>query len=59
MLVLIIVLKRGKPNTLATDNLKPGLHIVVTIAEHACDHVSKRILKLSRCRSKIILVKYE
>ena len=27
-------------------SLKPGLHIVVTIAEHACDHVLKRVLKL-------------
>ena len=25
---------------------KPGLHIVVTIAEYACDDASKRILKL-------------
>ena len=27
--------------------IKPGLHIVVTIAEHACDYFSKRILKPS------------
>ena len=28
-------------------NVKPGLHIVVTVAEHACNDASKRILKLS------------
>ena len=41
--------------------LKPGLHldIVVTIAEHDCDHVLKRVLKLSAYRLQIFLVKYE
>ena len=29
---------------------KPGFHIVVTVAEHACDYVLKRILKLLICR---------
>ena len=26
-------------------SVKPILHMVVTIAQHACDHVPKRILK--------------
>ena len=29
------------------QNLKPGLHIVVRIAKHACDDALKRILKFS------------
>ena len=33
--------------------LKPGLHMVVRIAEHACDDASKRILKLSTYRLQI------
>ena len=39
-------------------SLKPGLHIVGSIAEHACDDASKNILKLSIYRLKIIIVKY-
>ena len=40
--------------------VKPGLHIVVvTIAQHACDRVLNRILKLSTYRLQIFLVKYE
>ena len=41
------------------QELKPGLHldIVITIAEHACDHVLKRVLKLSAYRLQIFLVK--
>ena len=39
--------------------VKPGLHIVVIIAEHACDHVLKRVLKLSTYRLQAFLVKYE
>ena len=39
--------------------VKPGLHIVVRIAEHACDDASKRILKLSTYRLKILPVKYQ
>ena len=35
------------------EPLKPGLHIVVTIAEHACDHVLERVLKLSTYRINI------
>ena len=43
------------------EKLKPGSHpdIVATIAEHACDHVPKRVLKLSAHRFQIFLVKYE
>ena len=40
-------------------SVKPGLHMVVTVAEHVCDDASKRILKLSTYRSKIFLVKYK
>ena len=35
------------------------LHIVVTVAEHACDHVPKRVLKLLIDRLQMFLVKYE
>ena len=28
------------------SSVKPGFHIVITIAEHACGHVLKRVLKL-------------
>ena len=38
-------------------DVKPGLHIVVRIAEHACDDASKRILKLSTYRLQIIFVR--
>ena len=38
---------------------KPGLHIVVTIAEHASDVAPKKILRLSIHRWQIFLVKYE
>ena len=38
--------------------VKPGLHIVVTIAQNACDRVLKRGLKLSTYRLQIFLVKY-
>ena len=36
-----------------------NLHIVVTIAQHAWDRVLKRVLKLSKYRLQIFLVKYE
>ena len=39
--------------------VKPGTHIVVTIAQHACDRVPKKVLKLSTYRLQIFLVKYE
>ena len=41
-----------------SDHLKPGLHIVVTIAEHAFDVAPKMILRLSIHRFQIFLVKY-
>ena len=37
--------------------LKPGLHIVVRVAEHACEDSSKRILKPSTYRLEIFLVR--
>ena len=37
-------------------SLKPGFHIVVTMAEHACDHVLNRVLKLLIYRLQIFLV---
>ena len=41
------------------ETIKPGLHIVLTIAEHASDNAPKKILRLSTYRLKIFLVKYE
>ena len=40
-----------------TLSLKPGLHIVARIVEHACDDASKRILKLPTNRLQIFLVR--
>ena len=37
--------------------LKPDLHIVVRVAERACDDASKRILKPSAYRLQIFLVR--
>ena len=37
--------------------LKPGLHIVVRVAEHACDDASKRIFRPSTHRLQIFLVR--
>ena len=42
-----------------SNDFKAWSPFVVTITEHACDHVLKRILKLSTYRLQIILVKYE
>ena len=36
-------------------SLKPGLHMVVRVAERACDDASKRILKPSTNRLEIFL----
>ena len=49
------------PRCTAHKKIKPGLHldIVVTVAEHACDHVLKRVLRLSAYRFQIFLLKYE
>ena len=46
-------------NSSRTRQLKPGLHIVVTIAEYAPDVAPKRMLRLSIQRLQIFLVKYE
>ena len=40
-------------------DVKPGLHMVEISTEHVCDHVLKRISKLSTYRLQIFLVKYE
>ena len=40
-----------------SSSLNPGLHIVVTIAEHVCNSVPKRVLKLLKYRLQIFLVK--
>ena len=41
------------------SRLKPGLHLVVTIAEQAYGHLLKRVLKLLIYRSQTFLVKYK
>ena len=41
------------------SRLKPGLHIVVTIAEHAWGHVLKRVLMMLIYRSQTFVVKYK
>ena len=38
-------------------SVKPGLHVVVRLAEHACDDASKRILKSSTYRLQMFLVR--
>ena len=38
-------------------HFKPGLHMVVRVAEHACDDASKRILKFSTYRLQLFLVR--
>ena len=40
-----------------SSSLNPGLHILVTIAEHVCDYVPKRVLKLLKYRLQIFLAK--
>ena len=51
--------KKYKSTKVVSTRLKPGLHIVVTIAEHASDDVSKKILKLSTYQLQIFFVKYK
>ena len=41
--------------TIWRPRLKPGLHIVVRVAEHACNDASKRILKPSAYQLQIFL----
>ena len=43
--------------TIWRPGFKPGLHMVVRVAEHACDDASKRILKPSTYRLQIFLVR--
>ena len=43
--------------TIWRPGLKPGLHIAVRVAEHACEDVSKRILAPSTCRLQIFLAR--
>ena len=40
-------------------SVKSDLHIVVAIAQHACDRVQRRILRPSTHRLQIFFVKYE
>ena len=40
-------------------DFKSGLHMVVTIAEHTCDHVLKSVKKLTTYRLKLFLVTYK
>ena len=42
---------------MAYPNIKPGPHIVVRVAEHACDDALKGILKPSTYRFQIFLVR--
>ena len=41
------------------SSVKPGFHMVIAIAQHACEHVLKRVLKLLIYRLQIYLVKHE
>ena len=50
---------RGDKSYRVIIALKPGLHIVVTIAEHACDHVQRGVYKLLIYRSQTFLLKYK
>ena len=40
-----------------SSSLNLGLHVIVTIAEHVCDHFPKRVLKLINYRLQIFLAK--
>ena len=44
-------------DNIENTSIKPGLHIAVRVAEHACDYASKRILKPSAYRLQIFLVR--
>ena len=50
---------KERENAFVKKIIKPGVHIVVTIAELACDDSSKRILKLSIYPLQISLVKHQ
>ena len=49
----------GRIGSISTSRVKPGLHIVVTVAEHACDNVLQSILQLSKYQLQIFRVKDE
>ena len=49
----------GNTQVCSLNRLKPGLHIVETIAEQACDHVLKRVLKLLIYRLETFVVNYK
>ena len=49
----------GDTQVCSLGRLKPGLHIVLTIAEQACYHVLKMVLKLLIYRLQTFLVKYK
>ena len=49
----------GNTQVCSLSRLKPGLHIVVTIAEQTCDHVLKSVLKLLIYRFQTFLMKYK
>ena len=49
--------KAAAISNIEISSLKPCLHIVVRVAEHACDDASKRILKPSTYRLQIFLVR--
>ena len=49
--------RKDRKHVFATMSLKPGLHIVVRAAEHACEDASKSILKSSAYRLQIFLVR--
>ena len=52
-----IIHKLKLSEKLLSLRIKPGLHMVVTIAEHAYDNASKKILKLSTYRPQLSLLK--
>ena len=58
-LLILLNCEAASLTVFTTMCLKPGLHIVVTIAEHASDDAPKRILRLSTHPLQIYLVKYE
>ena len=45
--------------TIWRPGFKPDLRVVGSIAGHACDDASKRILKLPTYQLKIFLAKYQ
>ena len=54
-----IIVNRTRYDMHRSDSVKPGLHIVVKIAEHACEHALKKISNLSTYQLQIFPAKYE